>query len=569
MARPFVLIPAFVAALAILALLAFVVVLSFSKMEDGVIAGFAGSANFTALFHDPNLGKMASNTAVFAGIALIVSFLLGVPLAWLAERSDLPGRSLIWTIMLASLVIPGFLVGMGWLLLAHPRIGVLNTIFMNAFHLSLPPLPVNNVVGMGLVEGIALTSLTFVLVAPSLRTMDPSLEEAARMSGASARSLLWNVTLPLILPALVAAGMYVAIVAIGAFDIPAVIGMGSRVYTFSTFMFVHAYPADGFPDYGTIAAGGSLMIVFALAMTYAYGTVLRRARSYAVVTGKAYRPRLTELGRWKTTAWVFVGLYACAALVIPFVFTLIYALLPFAQPLTFGMFAEMSLKNFAHMPWSLVLTGALHTLELVIVVPVAVVALSFAISWIVVKTTMPGRYVLDGIAFMPHAIPGILFGIGASLAALFILQKIVPIYGSVALIGIVYTIGWLSFGTRIVNSSLIQIHTDLVEAGQMSGARMSSVVREIIVPLLRPAAFGAWIYVVLLCLREMTLAAFVSTPKNQTLPMVAWTLWNNGSINSGAAVAVIVVIALLPLLFLYFQFARRSDAMFSPSVSER
>ena len=137
---------------------------------------------------------------------------------------------------------------MGWLLLAHPRIGVLNTAFMNAFHLALPPLPVNNVVGMGLVEGIALTSLTFVLIAPSLRTMDPALEEAARMSGASARSLLWNVTLPLILPALVAAAMYVAIVAIGAFDIPAVIGMGSRVYTFSTFMFVHAYPADGFPE---------------------------------------------------------------------------------------------------------------------------------------------------------------------------------------------------------------------------------------------------------------------------------------------------------------------------------
>jgi iron(III) transport system permease protein len=569
MARPLVVIPALVTAATILALLGFVIVLSFSKIEDGMIAGFAGFGNFATLLSDPNVPRMTSNTLVFAAIALAVSFLLGVPLAWLAERSDLPGRSIIWTVMLASLVLPGFLVGMGWLLLAHPRIGVLNTTLENVFHISFPPLPINNVAGMGLVEGLLLTSLTFVLVAPSLRTMDPALEEAARMSGASSRSLLWNVTLPLILPALVAAGMYVVIVAVGAFDIPAVIGLGSRIYTFSTFMYVHAYPADGFPDYGAIAAGGAVMIVIALAMTFAYVYVLRRARSFAVITGKAYRPRLTELGRWTPAAWALVAVYALGALIIPFIFTLIYALLPFAEPLDASVFSHMSLQNFAQIPWGLVGTGALHTAELVLVVPLAVVALSFAISWIVVRTTMPGRFVLDGIAFMPHAVPSILFGIGATLAALFLLQKIVPIYGTVTLIGLVYTIGWISFGTRIVNSSLIQIHGDLLEAGAMSGARAGAVFRDIVLPLVRPAAFGAWIYVVLLCVRELTLAAFVSTPKNITLPMVAWFEWNNGSIHAGAAVAVIVVLALIPLLFLFLQFGPRSDAMFGSSVRER
>ena len=284
----------------------------------------------------------------------------------------------------------------------------------------------NNVFGMGLVQGLALTSLTFVLVAPSLRTMDPALEEAARMSGASARSLLWNVTLPLILPALIAAAMYVAIVAVGAFDIPAVIGMGSRVYTFSTFMYVHAYPADGFPDYGAIAAGGAVMIVIALAMTFAYVYVLRRARSFAVITGKAYRPRLTELGRWKPAAWAFVALYACGALVIPFAFTLIYALLPFAEPLDAGVFSHMSLENFAQIPWNLVLTGALHTAALVITVPFAVVALSFAISWIVVRTTARGRFVLDGTAIYAFS-PGIpLTAAHPNAARLFITYLLTP-----------------------------------------------------------------------------------------------------------------------------------------------
>jgi iron(III) transport system permease protein len=137
------------------------------------------------------------------------------------------------------------------------------------------------------------------------------------------------------------------------------------------------------------------------------------------------------------------------------------------------------------------------------------------------------------------------------------------------LIGIVYTIGWISFGTRIVNSSLIQVHSDLIDAGSMSGAPLGKVFRDIVLPLVRPAAIGAWIYVVLLCMRELTLAAFVSTPKNLTLPMVAWFLWNNGSIHEGAAVAVIVVLALIPLLFLFLRFGPRSDAMFGSSVAER
>ena len=177
--------------------------------------------------------------------------------------------------------------------------------------------------------------------------------------------MLWNVTLPLVLPALVAAAMYVAIVAVGAFDIPAVIGMGSRVYTFSTFMFVHAYPADGFPDYGTIAAGGAIMIVLALGMTFVYSSVLRRARSFAVITGKAYRPRLTELGRWKLAAWAFVAFYACGALIMPFVFTLHLRAAAVRRTLDAGVFAHMSLTNFAQIPWKLVLTGATTPAELV------------------------------------------------------------------------------------------------------------------------------------------------------------------------------------------------------------
>ena len=553
------LIPAAIVSIIVVGLLAFVLVLSVSRMDEGVLAGFAGVANFANLFSNPGALHTALNTAGFAAISLAVSFAFGVPLAWLAERTTLPGRNAIWTAMISMLIIPGFLTGMGWLFIAHPKVGMLNLALESWLHLSGPPFAINTIWGMGFIQGLGLASLTFVLVAPSLRAMDPQLEEAARMSGATNWRTLRKVTLPLISPALLASAIYVSIVAIGAFDVPAVVGLSARVYTFSTYMYALAFPPAGFPDYGIIAAGGAIVIVFALVMTGIYARLLRRARNFQVVSGKAYRPRLTELGRWNVAAWAFVGLFILLALVAPLGIAVLNAFLPYTMPVSADMFSHLSLVNFQSIPWQMLGSGALHSLEILIVVPIAVIMLSTAISWIVLRTTLPGRLQLDSIAFLPHAVPGVLFGIGASLFALFVLRKTVPIYGTIALVMIVYTIGWLSFGTRMVNASLIQIHADLVEAAQVAGGNGLMIMREIIVPLLRPALSGTWIYVALLCLRELTLATFVTTPKNLTLPMVAWFLWNNGSLNQGAAVALIVVAIVAPFVWVYIRFGRAAE----------
>lgn len=540
-ARALLLVPAFIVAVIVVGLLTFVLILSLSHADRGTITGFAGLANFAALIADPSATKTVVNTVFFAAVSVLVSFLFGLPLAWLAERTALPGRRAIWTLMLTTLVMPGFMVGMGWLFLAHPR----------------------NVFGMGFVQGLPLAPLTFILVAPSLRAMDASLEEAARMSGGTAWQMLREVTMPLMRPALLASAIYVTIVAIGSFDIPAIIGLSGRVYTFSTFLYTRAFPTNGFPNYGLVAAGGAIMIVLAFLMTAIYTDVLRRARRYQVVGGKAYRPRLVELGRWKGLAWGFCGIYLTLALVAPFVMTLLNAFLPFSQGLSSGMLEHASFANFQAIPWDMLSQGAMHSFQIVAVVPFVVVVLSTVFSWIVLRTTLPGRFILDGIAFLPHAVPSVLFGIGASLFALFVLQPVLPLYGTIALVSIVYTIVWLSFGTRMINASLIQISSELVEAAAMAGATTALTMRAIVAPLLRSALSGLWIYVALLCLRELTLAAFITTPKNLTLPMVAWLLWNNSSVNQGAAVAILVVCAIVPFIVLYIRFGQGAEEVAS------
>ncbi len=304
------------------------------------------------------------------------------------------------------------------------------------------------------------------------------------------------------------------------------------------------------------------MIVIALLLSFFYTRFLRKARKYQVVTGKAYRAKPTALGIWTVPAWLFAGFYIVLGLILPFVLTVILALLPYPQPLSVNAFDHATLDNFRHIPWQLLSRGLIHTLELAVVVPLLVVSLSVAFSWVVLRTRLRFRFVFDAIAFLPHAVPGILFAVGAMLMALFVIRRIVPIYGTVAMIMLVYVVVWLSLGTRVINSSLLQINAELEEAGQVAGAGTGVVLRRIILPLLRPATSGLWVFVVLLCLRELTLAAFVSTPQNITLPLVIWIQWTAGNLDGAAALAVILMLILAPLLFLYFRFGRGSHSMF-------
>lgn len=556
------LVPVLLASAVIVCLLAFVVIVSFAHFNLGMIDGLAGLENYAEFLRSPLLAGALQNTVVFTLVTLAVSLFFGVPLAWLTERTNMPGRALVWSAMLASVVLPSFLIAMGWLFLAHPRIGLFNVILMQLFHLSAAPLSVATPAGMGAIEGIALAPLVFILTAPSMRTIDPALEEAGMIGGGSSFAVFRRITLPLLAPALYASIIFTGITAVGAFDIPAVIGLSNRVYTFSTLLYQLSYPVSGFPDYGATAAGGAAMITVALLLSVLYARVLKKARQYQVVSGKAYRPRLVALGAWAWLGWLFAGSYVVLVLVLPFAISAIFALLPYSQALTPDVFTHLSFDNFRSLPWELVANGALHTVEVAVVVPVCVVALSIAFSWIVLRTRLRGRLILDSIAFLPQAVPGVLFALSATLLALFVLRRFVPIYGTVLMLMIVYTVAWLSLGTRMINGSLIQIHQELEEAGLMAGGSFGDVLRRITIPLLKPATSGLWIFTVLLSVRELNMAAFVTTPQNATLPMVSLFLWIGGSLTQAAAVAVMIVLVLGPLLLLYLRFGTRAETMF-------
>jgi iron(III) transport system permease protein len=179
----------------------------------------------------------------------------------------------------------------------------------------------------------------------------------------------------------------------------------------------------------------------------------------------------------------------------------------------------------------------------------------------VVRSKIRWRAVFDFFAFLPHAVPSIIFGIGALLIALFVLRDVVPIYGTIWLILITYLIIRLSYGTRVMNGALIQIHRELEEAAAVAGAGMWQAFRAVMLPILAPAMMYAWLWIALLTYRELTLATLLAGEDNATMSFVVWGLWQTGGMGRASALTVIILALLTPLLALYWFVSRRANAM--------
>jgi iron(III) transport system permease protein len=514
-------------------------------------------AHYVELYADPFAYRAFLNSLGFSLCTLIVAFLFGVPIAWLTERSDIKAKRAIYTAMTVGIFIPSFFSAMGWLFLLHPRIGMVNAWLRTLFGISAP-LSIVNLPGMGLVQGLGLASIVFVLTSASLRSLDAYLEEAAQMSGARFWSSLRRVVLPLAWPGLLASGLYVFTIAIGAFDVPLVIGMSNRIYTFSTYLYVMSNPLNGVPRYGLVAAFASFMVVFALLLSWWYSRVLAQSRRYQVISGKAYRPRLVALGRWQIAAWAFIAFYFLIGKIMPLVMMIWASLLPYFQPFSLAALGRLSFSNYVNLNWALLTRGLVNTAILMLAVPAIALTISLVFSWVVLRSRSRFRLAFDFIAFLPHAVPSTIFAFVALVFALAAPAGAFDLSDSLLLVVIVMAIAMLSFGSRVTNGALIQISSELEEAAAISGASLVATLREIIFPLLRPALLFGWLWIALLTFRELTIPMILFSASNVTYSVAVWGLWFSGSFDAAAAANLVMMALLLPLVIIYLRYAGKT-----------
>jgi iron(III) transport system permease protein len=546
------------ACLVIAVLLGVAIWLSFAEGTPGDYHLGYTLTHYEEVFLSPFTYRVIGNTVLFSAIALAVALAFGLPLAWLVERTDLPGKRLIFSLLAIALLIPGFSVALGWLFLLNPRIGLINVMLQSLFGLKTAPFNIASLLGMGLVEGLSLAPLAFVMTAIVFRAVDPTLDEAARIGGASVWQSLRRVAIPLAWPGVLAASLYIFTIGFGTFDVPAILGLQARIFTFSTYVYMQISPSDGLPEYGGVATLSVFMLVLALGFSVWYSRVQRQAPRYAVVTGKAYRPALIRLGRWRWLAIAFVALYLMVSQLLPILTLLWSSGLPFLRPVSSAAFASLSLKNFRDLPEGLVFGGIGISAALMLLVPTITLTLSVALSWVVLRSRLRWPAVFDFFAFLPHAVPKIVFSVAAWLLALFVLRDVLPIYGTIWILVPVYVVATLSYGTRMVNGALIQIHRELEESAMVAGAGLAATLCTVLMPLLRPAILYAWIWIALLTYRELTIPVVLSTNDNQPLSVIVWSLVLSNSSGQASAVAVTMLALMLPILFVYATIAQRA-----------
>jgi iron(III) transport system permease protein len=467
------------AALAIIGLLITIVWMSFRTGVPGQASPYTLS-NYTSLLADPYNYKVMVTTLIFSAVTIAVAIPLGFLFAWFIERTDLRYKALAMSLLSIGILFPTFLKAMGWVFLCHPRIGVINIFLMQLFGLSSAPLNVATVGGIGFVQGLTLTPLAYVMISAALRSMNPAFVEASNVHGVSKLKTLLGIELPLIWPALFSAVIWMFTVAIAAFDVPGVIGMANNIFTFSTAVYFMINPNEGLPRYGLSGAYGTLMVIFSLVLMIPYFIALKQSHRYQIVSGKSYQSRPVELGRWWLLGWGLLGLYFTLAFILPLLAIFWVSLLPYVQSPSRQALASITFDRYTALALdSGFLQAGVNTLLLMVLVPTLIVIICAAISWIVTRSPWRWRVALDAVAFLPHPVPNLLFALAIAYFALLI-SNVLPVYGTIYVIMAVYVVCWISFGTRVLNNSMLQLHRELEEAAQIGGVSTLRILTKVI-----------------------------------------------------------------------------------------
>jgi iron(III) transport system permease protein len=489
---------------------------------------FLSSTTYTLLF----------NTAVFGIGSVALGLVFGVSLAWIVERTNAPLRNFAFVVAIITAGIPPILYAMSWVFLLNPRTGVFNIPFTQWLGWREGIFDPHTLGTLVVVESFRLTPTIFLMVVGLFRSMDPALEEAASTSGASTATTVRKVTLPVMLPGLLGVIIFIGTATIGLFELPAILGMPEGIHVFATRIYV---AMDTTPrDYGLATSLGTVAALIGIIGIYYYHRVTRVQQKFATITGKGYRPRRIDLGKYRKWAGGAIIFYFILMVVLPTVVLVYASTQPFFRPPSIMAFQDANLDAYRlifrqEAFW----IGLRNSLFLIAVVPVSTILLSAIVSWVVVRSRAPGRGVLDTLAFVPFTAPSIVFGLAFLLIAFWV--DWIPIYGTIWLIVIVHVARFLAYGTRATNGAMFQLHKELEEAGSVSGVGWLTVFRRITLRLLIPSLVAGWLWVAIHSGRELSMALLLTTRDNQILSIVTWGAWENGRIDEATALGVVLM----------------------------
>jgi iron(III) transport system permease protein len=489
------------------------------------------------------------NSLIFGSGSAILSFVLGTMLAWLTERTDTPLRKIFVPLAVVPLILPGVLESIAWIFLLSPKFGYLNVALMTLFGLESPPFNVFSLPGMIWVHSVGQVPLAFLLMVAAFKSMDPSLEESAMMSGAGTWQTFKRITLRLLMPTAASVLLILFVRTLESFETPALIGIPARIYVYTSEIYLafNEYP----PDYGRGGALAVGLLLLSAVGVWMYTRSTKESKKFQTVTGKAFRPRQFELGAWRWAGLGFLLTYFIFVVLLPFLVLFWASFLPFFATPGWDSLDKLSLDNYRYLNGFRPFWDAMkNSLILATMTSTVAMVLTSLIAWIVYKSRLPGAWILDFLAFVPITIPGIVMGM--SLILLYVAFPI-PIYGTIWVLMIAYVTRYIPYGMRAASGSILQIHSELEEAASASGASWWETFKRVTLPLLRPGLVAGWIYIFIVSFREFSTSVLLATGESRVLSILLFNMFEQGQVTVVAAIGVLMIATLLTVVAIFYK----------------
>jgi len=499
-------------------------------------AGVLSLKSYQKVFSYPSYYRALLNSVWISCATAAMCMVLGVLLAFLVVRTDLPGKKTLRTLLVLPYALPSFFAAIAWIQLLGPQ-GYLARLFLQVFGFATVPWNIYSAGGIVFVLTVHYFILVFITVAGALERMDASLEEAARASGASTYQIMRQITLPLVLPAIMAGGLLAFIGALANFGIPALLGMRARFFVLTTSI----YYALAIPDFGLATALSSMLVLVALAaMAIQFGIQKGESR-FTVISGKAVHPAELKLRSMRYPLFLLISAIVVFISILPLLSMVLTALMRYwGAPIAV---ANLTLKNFNYvLSFEAAQRAIMNSLFLGAVAATVAMFVGTVISYLHVKAKLRGSRALDFLATIPYAVPHTVIAIAMILAWA---RPPVSLYGTLWIILVAYLAVYLPFAVRTTNSTLQQVHDSLEEAARASGARLFPRLRDIILPLARPGMIAGWILVFMPALRELTVSILLYAYHTETIGVVVYNLQDAGYREIAAALASIVMALLI------------------------
>lgn len=540
---------------ALLIVLAFLVLypllmLVFGALSDSnpVVDGFGAFRpsvkHFIDVLGNENVHLAFFNALVACGGGTILAVAIGLAFSWIVVRTDTPFKGFIAGASMIPLFVPPLVAGVAWGILGSPKTGLLNTVlkwvgidFRFDFY---------SMSGLILVFGMYYAPYVYMFTASALRNMDPSLEEASEVSGASAFTTLFTVTFPLIAPAILAGSLLSFVVMLGIYGVPAALGAPANISVLTTYIF--KLTAWSPPLYNTAAAVAILLMVVTAILVWAQQRVLS-GKSFATVAGKAFRPRALQLGRWRWFTFSLALLYIFVVVVLPTLALIIAAFRKFLFIKDFDALFDAKAYSWVHFNSvfdnPLTMLSIWNTMKVGVLTALVGGALAFAIGYTVTRTHVGGRRSIDLLATLPVAIPGLVVGV-AYLWAWIGLPG--GLYGTIWILALAFVARFMPDTVKALSTSFMQIHKELEEAAWICGRGMLGTIRTIVLPLARPGVIASMTLLFVLAIRELGSSLFLYTSDTTVMAVLLLDYYEGGNVGKTAAFSLVQTVLLAVLL---------------------